>query len=103
MSEGNGGRVAGKVAVVSGASSGIGRASFERLGREGAKVVGTARRGELLNEALQVVESHGGEGTVVAADLEREGTAEQVVQAAIDAYGRVDILVCNAGVGWQYG
>ncbi|MBS1881029.1 MAG: SDR family oxidoreductase, partial [Actinobacteria bacterium] len=33
----------------------------------------------------------------------REGTAEQVVQAAIDAYGRVDILVCNAGVGWQYG
>jgi NAD(P)-dependent dehydrogenase (short-subunit alcohol dehydrogenase family) len=102
-SDGNGGRVAGKVAVVSGASSGIGRASFERLGREGAKVVGTARREELLNEALGAVEAAGGEGMVVAADLEQDGTAEQVVQAALDAYGRVDILVCNAGVGWQYG
>ena len=50
MGDGSG-RVAGKVAVVSGASSGIGRASFEMLGREGAKVVGTARREEKLNEA----------------------------------------------------
>jgi NAD(P)-dependent dehydrogenase (short-subunit alcohol dehydrogenase family) len=103
MSEGNGGRVAGKVAVVSGASSGIGRASFELLGREGAKVVGTARREENLKEALGVVEAAGGEGIVVPGDLEDEGTAEKVVQAAIDEYGRVDILVCNAGVGWQYG
>ena len=75
MSEGNGGRVAGKVAVVSGASSGVGRASFELLGREGAKVVGTARREELLNEALGAVEAAGGEGIVVPADLEDEGTA----------------------------
>ncbi len=102
MSDGAG-RVAGKVAVISGASSGIGRATFELLGREGAKVVGTARREELLNEALEEVRRHGGEGLVVPADLEEAGTAERVVQAAIDAYGRVDILVCNAGVGWKYG
>jgi NAD(P)-dependent dehydrogenase (short-subunit alcohol dehydrogenase family) len=102
MTEGNG-RVAGKVAVISGASSGIGRASFEMLGREGAKVVGTARRGEKLNEALEAVRAAGGEGMVVVADLEDDSTADRVVDAAIEAYGQIDILVCNAGVGWQYG
>src|SRR5882757_9031243 len=103
MSDRDGGRVAGKVAVVSGASSGIGRATFELLGRQGAKVVGTARREELLNEALEEIERHGGEGIVVPADLEESGTAEKVIQAALDEYGRIDILVCNAGVGWKYG
>lgn len=103
MSEGNGGRVAGKVAVISGASSGIGRATFELLGKEGAKVVGTARTESKLQEGLDAIKAHGGEGIVVPADLEDETTAEAVVQAAIDEYGRVDILVCNAGVGWKYG
>jgi NAD(P)-dependent dehydrogenase (short-subunit alcohol dehydrogenase family) len=97
------GRVAGKVAVISGASSGIGRASFELFGREGAKVVGTARREEKLREALDAVEGAGGEGIIFPADLEEEATAEKVIQAAIEEYGRVDVLVCNAGVGWQYG
>ena len=97
------GRLAGKVAVVSGASSGIGRAAFELFGREGAKVVGTARREERLQEGLEEVKGHGGEGIVVAADLEDDSTADRVVQAAIDEYGRVDVLVCNAGVGWEYG
>jgi NAD(P)-dependent dehydrogenase (short-subunit alcohol dehydrogenase family) len=103
MSQDNGGRVAGKVAVITGASSGIGRATMELFGREGAKVVGTARREEKLREALDAVEAAGGEGIVVPADLEHDDTAERVVQAALDAYGRVDVLVCNAGVGWQYG
>jgi NAD(P)-dependent dehydrogenase (short-subunit alcohol dehydrogenase family) len=104
MTNGNGaGRVAGKVAVITGASSGIGRATFELLGREGAKVVATARRGEKLQEGLDAVEAAGGEGTIVPADLERDDTADKVIQAALDAYGRVDILVCNAGVGWSYG
>jgi NAD(P)-dependent dehydrogenase (short-subunit alcohol dehydrogenase family) len=104
MSEESGsGRVAGKVAVITGASSGIGRASLELFGREGAKVVGTARREEKLNEALGAITSAGGEGIVIAADLEDDATADRVVKAAIDEYGRIDILVCNAGVGWQYG
>ncbi|MFN8215992.1 MAG: SDR family oxidoreductase [Solirubrobacterales bacterium] len=104
MSEGSGkGRVAGKVAVITGASSGIGRATFELFGREGAKVVGTARREERLKESLEEVERHGGTGMVVAADLEDDGTPERVMQAALEAYGQIDILVCNAGVGWKYG
>jgi meso-butanediol dehydrogenase / (S,S)-butanediol dehydrogenase / diacetyl reductase len=104
MSDGNGsGRVAGKVAVITGASSGIGRATFELFGREGAKVVATARREEKLQEGLDAVTAAGGEGIIVPADLEREDTAERVVKAAVDEFGRVDILVCNAGVGWSYG
>jgi NAD(P)-dependent dehydrogenase (short-subunit alcohol dehydrogenase family) len=92
-----------KVAVITGASSGIGRATMELLGREGAKVVGTARREAALQEGLDQVKGHGGEGIVVPADLEDESAAGRVTQAALDTYGRIDILVNNAGVGWQYG
>jgi meso-butanediol dehydrogenase / (S,S)-butanediol dehydrogenase / diacetyl reductase len=94
------GRLDEKVAIITGASSGIGRATMERFGREGAKVVGTARREEALREGLAAA---GGEGIVVPADLEEPDTAAKVVNAAMEAYGRIDVLVCNAGVGWQYG
>jgi NAD(P)-dependent dehydrogenase (short-subunit alcohol dehydrogenase family) len=94
------GRLDDKVAVITGASSGIGKATMELFGREGATVVGTARREDKLNEAL---EGAGGKGIVVPGDLEDEGTAEEVAKAAFDEYGRVDILVNSAGVGWQYG
>jgi meso-butanediol dehydrogenase / (S,S)-butanediol dehydrogenase / diacetyl reductase len=97
------GRLTGKVAVITGASSGIGRATMELFGREGAKVVGTARTESKLQEALDGVQAAGGEGMIVPADLEDTSSAERVVQTAVDAYGRVDVLVSNAGVGWQYG
>jgi NAD(P)-dependent dehydrogenase (short-subunit alcohol dehydrogenase family) len=97
------GRLQGKVAVITGASSGIGRATFELFGREGATVVGTARREAALQEGLGKVKSDGGDGIVVPADLEDASAADRVAQAAIETYGRIDILVCNAGVGWQYG
>jgi 3-oxoacyl-[acyl-carrier protein] reductase len=88
------GRLDDKVAVISGASSGIGRATMELFGREGATVVGTARREEQLNEALAAA---GGKGKVVPADLEDPATADKVAQTALDEYGRIDILVNNAG------
>src|SRR3954447_23674754 len=94
------GRLDDKVAVISGASSGIGRATMELFGREGATVVGRGGGEEKLNEAL---EAAGGKGMVVPADLEDPATAEKVAKAALDSYGRIDILVNNAGVGWQYG
>jgi meso-butanediol dehydrogenase / (S,S)-butanediol dehydrogenase / diacetyl reductase len=97
------GRLDDKVAVITGASSGIGRATFELFGREGARVVGTARRQEQLREALETVQGAGGEGTVVPADLEQDGSSDQVAAAALEKYGRIDLLVNNAGVGWQYG
>jgi NAD(P)-dependent dehydrogenase (short-subunit alcohol dehydrogenase family) len=97
------GRLRDKVAVISGASSGIGRQAMEIFGREGAKVVGTARTESKLQAGLEAVQAAGGEGMVVPADLEDVTSQERVVQAALDAYGRVDILINNAGVGWQYG
>src|ERR1700693_2259530 len=87
------GRLKGKVAVITGASSGIGRATMELFGREGATVVGTARREAALQEGLDKVKSNGSDGIIVPADLEDVETADRVAQAAIDAYGRIDILV----------
>jgi len=98
-----GGRLTGKVAIITGASSGIGRACMELFGREGAKVVGAARTESKLQEGLDNVQSAGGEGIIVPADLEDTSSQERIVQAALDAYGQVDVLVNNAGVGWQYG
>jgi NAD(P)-dependent dehydrogenase (short-subunit alcohol dehydrogenase family) len=66
-------------------------------------VVGTARREAALREGLDKVKSHGSDGIIVPADLEDVAAADRVAQAALDTYGRIDILVCNAGVGWQYG
>jgi NAD(P)-dependent dehydrogenase (short-subunit alcohol dehydrogenase family) len=97
------GRLHDKVAVITGASSGIGRATMELFGREGAKVVATARREAELQEGLDNVKAHGGDGIIVPADLEDVSSADRIAQAAIDTYGRIDVLVNNAGVGWQYG
>lgn len=97
------GRLDDKVAVITGASSGIGFATMKLFGREGARVVATARRQDKLEEGLASVRASGSDGVVVAADLEDPETPAKVVRAALDAYGRIDILVCNAGVGWQYG
>lgn len=97
------GRLRGKVAVITGASSGIGRATMEAFAREGAIVMGTARREEALREGIAAVKRLGAEGTAIAADLEDPSTAERIAQTAIDDYGRLDVLVNNAGVGWQHG
>jgi NAD(P)-dependent dehydrogenase (short-subunit alcohol dehydrogenase family) len=97
------GRLQDKVAVITGASSGIGHATMKLFGREGANVVATARRQDKLEEGLESIRDAGSDGVIVPADLEDPATPARVVQAALDAYGRIDILVCNAGVGWQYG
>jgi NAD(P)-dependent dehydrogenase (short-subunit alcohol dehydrogenase family) len=97
------GRLRDKVAIITGASSGIGRQTMERFGREGAKVVGIARTESKLQEGLDAVTAAGGEGIIVPADLEDVTSQDRAVQAALDAYGRIDIVINNAGVGWQYG
>jgi 3-oxoacyl-[acyl-carrier protein] reductase len=92
-------RLAGKVAIVTGASAGIGRAVAEALALEGARLVVTARRRERLDELRSRIASAGGEAIVVTGDARDETTAIAVVEAAVDAFGGIDILINNAGVG----
>ena len=88
----------GKVAVVTGGSEGIGRAAAQSLGREGASVVICARRGDVLEQAAQdVAESTGAQIVPVTADVSQGEDVERVVQTAVDRFGRLDMLVNNAG------
>lgn len=95
-------RLQDKVALITGAGTGVGRACMELFAREGATVVGVSRTQANLDETLGLVTSAGGKGMVVAADLSRPEGAQQAVDATRDAYGRIDILVNSAGVGYNY-
>ena len=87
-----------KVAVVTGGSEGIGRAAAQALGREGASVVVCARRAEVLHQAAQdVAEATGAEIVPVPADVRNAADVERVIQTAVDRFGRLDILINNAG------
>ena len=88
----------GKVAVVTGASSGIGEATAEALAAEGASVVVAARREDRLSELVERINGNGGKALPVAADVADEGQAHELIQRAKSEFGRVDILVNNAGV-----
>lgn len=95
-------RLKGKVALITGAGTGVGRACMILFAKEGAKVVGVSRTQSNLDETLRQVKANGGEGAVVAADLATPAGAEKAVKAALDAYGRIDILVNSAGVGYSW-
>jgi len=91
-------QLAGKTALVTGASRGIGRAIALGLAREGAKVAISARRVNLLDElAREIISSRSSEPLVLEADLYKEGAAEKLAAEAEKALGRVDILINAAG------
>jgi NAD(P)-dependent dehydrogenase (short-subunit alcohol dehydrogenase family) len=98
------GRVEGKVAIVTGAGStpgpgvGTGKASAIVLAREGAKVLLVDLRPERAEETLATIESEGGTARVFGADMTKTAEAEAAVQAAVDAFGTVDVLVNNIGL-----
>ncbi len=96
------GRVEDKVTIVTGAGSGIGQACMQLFAREGAIVVGCGRRQGALDETLKSVTDAGGRGMVVSADLSKVEDADRVVEETVKAYGRVDILVHAASVGWSW-
>jgi NAD(P)-dependent dehydrogenase (short-subunit alcohol dehydrogenase family) len=87
----------GRVAIVSGGSDGIGRATAERLAAEGAAVVVCARRPEPLADVASAIIAAGGSADAVAGDVTAPGVVEAVVARAIDHFGRLDIVVNNAG------
>jgi NAD(P)-dependent dehydrogenase (short-subunit alcohol dehydrogenase family) len=88
----------GKTVVVTGATSGIGRAAAEAFAREHASIVLVGRNENVLNEVSGVVRAAGGEAAACATDLTSPASADAVVSAAVKAYGHLDVLVNAAGV-----
>ncbi|AFL54639.1 NAD(P)-dependent dehydrogenase (short-subunit alcohol dehydrogenase family) [Sinorhizobium fredii] len=90
-------RLEGKVAIVTGASSGIGRAAASLFAREGAKIVIAARRGEALEQLVGEIIEEGGEAAMLAGDLRDESPNKALVDLALGRFGGLDIAFNNAG------
>src|SRR5262245_13532289 len=93
--------IKGKVVVVTGASSGIGEATARQFGKEGARVVLAARRIDRLEALAQEIAAMktGAETLVVQADLSKLEDIQSLIKQALDKFGRIDVLVNNAGFG----
>jgi NADP-dependent 3-hydroxy acid dehydrogenase YdfG len=91
-------KLTGTVALVTGASSGIGRATAQTLAELGAIVALVARRKERLEALVNDIESGGGKAFAIASDITDRTSAEEAVRLTIESFGRLDILVNNAGV-----
>lgn len=91
--------IEGKVVVITGASSGIGEAIALLLAERGAKVVLGARRPELLEALVARIEEAGGQAVYARTDVKRREDLSTLVGLACDRYGKVDVLVSNAGIG----
>lgn len=98
MAQGSAKQLDGKVALVTGAGSGIGRASALLLAQHGAKVAVLGRTEGELQDAVAEIEQHGGEGMVVLADVSKPDDMQQAVQQIGDRWGRLDIVLANAGI-----
>lgn len=92
------GRLDGKIAVVTGANSGIGKATALRLAAEGAALVLAARRLEKLRDVERIIKDSGGRAISVHADVGIRADCDEIIESAVREYGRIDILVNNAGV-----
>ncbi|NLG26271.1 MAG: SDR family oxidoreductase, partial [Chloroflexi bacterium] len=93
------GRIAGRVAIITGSTSGIGRASAELFAHEGARVVVNGRRADLGAEVVAGIRAAGGEAVFHHADITESGSIEQLVAFTVATYGRLDILMNNAWSG----
>jgi short-subunit dehydrogenase len=91
----------GKVAVITGASSGIGKAIAIDLAHRGVKIVLGARSEDNLREVADTIKDSGGEVSYCAVDVTDESQCEKLIDTAITQYGKLDILVCNAGISMR--
>jgi NAD(P)-dependent dehydrogenase (short-subunit alcohol dehydrogenase family) len=93
------GQLEGKVALITGASKGIGRVMSRLFAREGAAVVCAARSRDLVEETAALIAGDGGRAVAVTGDAATEGDVQKMVAAGVKAFGKLDVLVNNAGDG----
>ena len=93
----------GQVAVVTGSSRGIGRAIAERMAEHGARVVVSSRSEEACAPTVEAITAAGGQAIAVACNIGRKAEVEALVARALEMWGQVDALVCNAAVNPHFG
>jgi NAD(P)-dependent dehydrogenase (short-subunit alcohol dehydrogenase family) len=93
----------GKVAIVTGSSRGIGRASAETMAKLGAKVVISSRKADACEAVARDIRTAGGEAEAIACNVSRKDEVERLAAETLRIYGRVDILVCNAAINPVFG
>ena len=91
-------RLKGKVAIVTGGGTGIGKAIALEFSKEGAKVAITGRRSNKLQEVVDTIKKSGGEAIAITGDVSKPSDVDQIVKTTVDTYKRLDILVNSAGV-----
>ena len=92
------GRLDGKVAIVTGGGSGMGRATAILFAKEGAKLVVAGRRTENLEETVRMIREAGGEAIFIKTDVSQTEDVKNMVKTTVDTYGKLDILFNNAGI-----
>jgi NADP-dependent 3-hydroxy acid dehydrogenase YdfG len=90
--------IKGKVVVITGASSGIGESTAKFLAEQGAKVVLGARRSKRIDEVAKEISANGGKAIGLATDVTKRAEVEALIQRAVEGFGRVDVLINNAGI-----
>ena len=91
----------GKTVIVTGASSGIGKALAEHFAALGANVVLGARHGDRLQQIVAQIEERGGSAAYAVCDVSKEEDCKNLVKTAVDRFGGVDVLICNAGISMR--
>jgi short-subunit dehydrogenase len=92
--------VAGEVAIITGASAGIGAATARGLARRGARVVLAARGANELEAQARSIAANGGDAIAIPTDISDNGQVERLVARTYEAFGKADVLINNAGIGW---
>lgn len=95
--------LSGKVAIVTGSTRGIGRSIAEHLSAAGAKVVISSRKQDACEATAKAIRNNGGEALAIAANIGDKSQLQSLVSATREAWGRIDVLVCNAASNPYYG